>query len=182
MFWNYLTFNYISFKSWYKYSGLRFFYFQFFLCGLCAVYLHKPGFSGLKNIFFSHSKSEQFLNKIPFLYSFEPNLMLGWFRFVVWIIGDFLMSPLYTSMYRSMDINVSSVVEFQRRWVLEIKIFGQESTYSKEIVVFYEYNELRFVKKCQNCTFKVDFLCQKPTEFFWVFFSLRNINLGNHFL
>jgi hypothetical protein len=29
-------------------------------------------------------------------------------------------------------INISSVVEFQRWWVLKSKIFGQESTYSKE--------------------------------------------------
>ena len=28
------------------------------------------------------------------------------------------------------------------------------------------YNELWFVKKCQNCTFKVNFPCQKLTEFF----------------
>ena len=27
-------------------------------------------------------------------------------------------------------------------------------------------DELGFVKKCQNCTFKVNFLCQKSTEFF----------------
>ena len=29
--------------------------------------------------------------------------------------------------------NISSVVELQRWWVLKSKIFGQESTYSKEI-------------------------------------------------
>ena len=28
------------------------------------------------------------------------------------------------------------------------------------------YDELWFVKKCQNRTFKVNFLCQKSTEFF----------------
>ena len=50
--------------------------------------------------------------------------------------------------------------------VLKSKVFCQESTYSKEIVAFYEYNELRFVKKCQNRTFKIDFLCQKSKEFF----------------
>ena len=31
------------------------------------------------------------------------------------------------------NCNISSVVEFQRWWVLKSKIFGQESTYSKEI-------------------------------------------------
>ena len=34
------------------------------------------------------------------------------------------------------------VVKFQRWWVLKSKVCGQESTYSKEIVVFYEYNEI----------------------------------------
>ena len=28
------------------------------------------------------------------------------------------------------------------------------------------YNELLFAKKCQNCTFKVNFLCLKSTKFF----------------
>ena len=69
-----------------------------------------------------------------------------------------------------MKPNISSVVEFQRWWVLKSKVFGRESTYSKEIVVFYEYNKLRFVKKCQNHSFKVDSLCQKLTEFFDLFF------------
>ena len=27
-------------------------------------------------------------------------------------------------------------------------------------------DELWFIKKCQNCTFKVDFRCQKSTEIF----------------
>ena len=85
-------------------------------------------------------------------------------------------------IYMGVYISISSVVEFQRWWVLKSKVFGQESTYSKEIVVFYEYNELWFVKKCQNHTFNVDFLCQKSMELFWIFFSLMNINLGDHFL
>ena len=33
-------------------------------------------------------------------------------------------------------INVSSVVEFEKWWVLKSKIFGQKSIYSKETVVF----------------------------------------------
>ena len=81
-----------------------------------------------------------------------------------------------------MKNNIRSVVEFQRLWVLKSKVFGQESTYSKDIVVFYEYNELRFVKKCQNRTFKIDFLCQKSTELKKKKISLMNINLGDHFL
>ena len=53
--------------------------------------------------------------------------------------------------------SVSSVVEFQRWWLLESKVFGQESTSSKEIFLKQPHNELWFVKKCQNHTFKVNF-------------------------
>ena len=35
---------------------------------------------------------------------------------------------------------------------------------------------------CQNCTFKVNFLCQKSTEFFQKKISSKIINLGDHFL
>ena len=34
----------------------------------------------------------------------------------------------------------------------------------------------------KNLTFKVNFLCQKLSESFSIFFSLKNINLGAHFL
>ena len=34
----------------------------------------------------------------------------------------------------------------------------------------------------QNLTFKVNFLCQKLSESFSIFFSLKNINLVDHFL
>ena len=44
-------------------------------------------------------------------------------------------------------------------WVLKSKIFGQESTHTKSV------DELGFIKKCQNCTFKVNFQWQKSTEF-----------------
>ena len=38
------------------------------------------------------------------------------------------------------------------------------------------------VKKCLNLTFKVNFLCQKSFESFWIFFSLKNISLKEGFL
>ena len=38
------------------------------------------------------------------------------------------------------------------------------------------------IEKCQFLTFKVNFLCQKLSESFSFFFSLKNINLGAHFL
>ena len=50
--------------------------------------------------------------------------------------------------------------------------FGQESTYSKDFV-FKSDDELRFIKKCQNHTFKVNFRCQKSTEFFQKKLRLR---------
>ena len=62
-------------------------------------------------------------------------------------------------------INMSSVVEFLKWWVLKSKIFGQESTYSREFFFKKSVDELWFFKKCQNCTFKVNFQCQKSTEF-----------------
>ena len=63
------------------------------------------------------------------------------------------------------DIDISSVVEFQRWWVLKSKILGQESTYSKDFFSK-SVDESWFIKKCQNCTFKVNFRCQKSTDFF----------------
>ena len=44
------------------------------------------------------------------------------------------------------------------------------------------YDDLRFVKKCRNRTFGVNFLCQKLTEFFSKKNSFKNINLGDNFL
>ena len=43
------------------------------------------------------------------------------------------------------------------------------------------YDELWFVKKCRNRTFKVNFLCQKSTEFFQEKTSFKNINLEDQF-
>ena len=79
------------------------------------------------------------------------------------------------------DTNVSSVVEFQRWWVLKCNSFFQESTCSKEIFLKQSCNKLWFVKKCRNCSFKVNFLCQKLTEFLQKNL-FKNINLGHHFL
>ena len=49
-------------------------------------------------------------------------------------------------------------------WVLKSKIFGQESTQRK--FKKKAFDQLRFVNKCQNRTFKVNYQCQKSTEFF----------------
>ena len=60
-----------------------------------------------------------------------------------------------------------------RLWIFEDggsylkgKIFSQESTYSNKTFSKKIVDELLFVKKYQNCTFKVNFLCQKSTDFF----------------
>ena len=42
-------------------------------------------------------------------------------------------------------------------------------------------DDLRFVKKCQGRTFKVNFQSQKSTKFFQKKISSKNINLGDHF-
>ena len=67
---------------------------------------------------------------------------------------------------RELLINIKWVVELQRWLVLKSKIFGQESTYSKEILFRKSFDDLGFVKKCQNRIFKVNFWCQKSTKFF----------------
>ena len=74
---------------------------------------------------------------------------------------------------RSIIHHIRSVVEFQRWWVLKSKLFGHESTYSKDFFFFKSINELRFIKNCQNHTFKVNFRCQKSTECFQKIFHLR---------
>ena len=43
-------------------------------------------------------------------------------------------------------------------------------------------DELWFVKKCQNRSFKVNLLGQKLTDFFQKKNTFKNINLGDHFL
>ena len=55
-------------------------------------------------------------------------------------------------------VNVSSVVEFQRWWVLKINIFGQELTYSKEFSLI-ESVHAGLSKSAQNHTFKVNIRC-----------------------
>ena len=62
---------------------------------------------------------------------------------------------------------------FATHTLLKSKIFGQESTYSKEIFFTKSVDELWLIKKCQNCTFKVNFLCQRSAEFFQKKLRLR---------
>ena len=48
----------------------------------------------------------------------------------------------------------------------------------KKIGVFCKLTQCSSVEKCQNRTFKVNLLCQKLTDFYFIF-SLKNINLGD---
>jgi hypothetical protein len=52
----------------------------------------------------------------------------------------------------------------------------------KGFFFFKSFDELWFVKKCQNRTFKVNFRCQKSIEIFQKKNLSKNINLGDHFL
>ena len=76
-----------------------------------------------------------------------------------------------------MSCNISWVVEFQRWWVLKSKFLAKNQHTQRNS---FSVDELRFVKKYQNRTFKVNFQCQKSTEFFKKI-SFKNINLGDHF-
>ena len=82
---------------------------------------------------------------------------------------------------RRLYINTSSVVEFQRWWVLKSKIFAQESTCSKEI---WKTNFCRWITVHQKvaklyfecCFFRSKIVWNLKKE------SFLKINLGDHFL
>ena len=57
----------------------------------------------------------------------------------------FRLLPTLLLWFFPISTNVSSVVEFQRWWVLKSKNFGQESTYSREIF-FKNYGSLKSAK------------------------------------
>ena len=60
---------------------------------------------------------------------------------------------LKPSNFMYLHINVSSVVAFQRWWVLKSKLFPQESTSSKEILIRTTLNHLWFSVVSQNQSF-----------------------------
>ena len=59
--------------------------------------------------------------------------------------------------------------------------FGTDNQRTKHFNSFCKSEELGYVKKSQNWTFKVNFLFQKSSESFY-FFSMKNKSLGAHFL
>ena len=60
----------------------------------------------------------------------------GCFLVVIWLSLD------HSHSLHDMYINISSVVDFQRWWVLKSKLFAQESTCSKEILITTTLNHL----------------------------------------
>ena len=91
----------------------------------------------------------------------------GHYYFVAWWLSFFSLSVL-PSLVKRGDIwtNVSSVVEFQRWWVLKCKIFAQELTCSKETIVFWEYGEHQFVKSAEIVLSKSIFYVKNQRNFF----------------
>ena len=74
--------------------------------------------------------------------------------------GMDLSGKLVIEMRKQFDI--SSVVEFERWWVLKSKVqINILKGFFKK-----SFDELWFVKKCQNRTFKVNFWCQNQPNFF----------------
>ena len=75
-------------------------------------------------------------------------------------------------------------MEFQRWWVIKSKLFWPRINILRILIrgfFFKSFDELRFIKKCQNHTFKVNFRCQKSNKFFQKK-SFKNINLRDHIL
>ena len=53
------------------------------------------------------------------------------------------------------------------------KDFGLKIHILIQRVKLYENNDQQFIKKCQNLTFKVNFLCRKSFKSLWFFFHWR---------
>ena len=107
------------------------------------------------------------------------NCLVQWDGHVKWISEILPSLNLQALSSCNNYFNISSVVEFQRWWVLKSKIFGQESTYSKEflkirwwITVCQKVPKLYF--QSQFSMSKIDGIFSKQKN------SFKNINLGNH--
>ena len=100
------------------------------------------------------------------------------FNFLLWVCSPCTSNA--PSEQPWMPTNISSVVEFQRWWVLKSKLFAQESTCLKEILISTSLNHLWFsvvgVKKADYLDFpceKFEILCELDVGIiacnFWVF-------------
>ena len=81
-----------------------------------------------------------------------------------------------------MYISVSSVVEFQRWWVLISKLFGQESTCHQEKIFKKILRVMTVCQKVPKSYFQSQFWMSKIDRIFSKKNLSKNINLGDHYL
>ena len=94
----------------------------------------------------------------------------------LWPWGQNLYKFLFEFTY-AMAIRV---VEISNGGYKIRKILPKNQHTQKKLLNFENWVNWGGVKKCQNLTFKFNFLCQKLSGCFSIFFSLKNINLGAH--
>ena len=81
-----------------------------------------------------------------------------------------------------MYINISSVVEFQRWWVLKSKLFGQESTCHQGKILKKILRVMTVYKKVPKSYFQSQFWMSKINQNFSKKKLSKNINLEDHYL
>ena len=81
-----------------------------------------------------------------------------------------------------MYINISSVVEFQRWWVLKSKLFGQESTCHQGKIFKKILRVMTVCQKVPKSYFQSQFWMSKINRIFSKKKLSKNINLGDHYL
>ena len=80
---------------------------------------------------------------------------------------------LYLLILKWFCINISSVVEFQRLWVLKSKVFGQESTCIQRKIFKKILQVMTVCQKVTKSYFQSQFWISKIIEFFQKKFYLR---------
>ena len=86
------------------------------------------------------------------------------------------------SFHKRMYINISSVVEFQRWWVLKSKLFGQESTCHQGKIFKKILWVMTVCQKVPKLYFQSQFWMSKINQIFSKKKLSKNINLGDHYL
>ena len=93
------------------------------------------------------------------------------------IVVQGLQFPSFSSSILTYIHNkISSVVEFWRWWVLKSKIFGQESTYSKEFFLKNPLMNYGSSRSAKIVFLKSIFDVKKSTNFLDFFFHFKDIN------
>ena len=89
----------------------------------------------------------------------------------------------FTQLYMlGMKLNISSVVEFQRWWVLKSKLFGQESTCHQGKIFKKILRVMTVCQKVPKSYFQSQFWISKINRTFSKKILSKNINLGDHYL